>query len=256
MQHRPMPPALVLAAGLGTRIRAVAGDLPKPLVPFGGRPILAQNLRWLAAAGVRDVWINLHYQAGRIAELVGDGAEFGLRVGTLFEPELLGTAGALANLAAHAPQAVSGPVLVVYGDNLLRLDLADLVQAHRRRGAAATIALFDQTSHAHTGIAGGRVELGADGQVLAFREGGAPAGRTLVNAGVYVIEPSVLPLIVPKDGAAAVDFGRDVFPAMLTSGQPLFGHVIEESGFCLGLDTPESYAAGTALLDAGRIALV
>ncbi|MBV9735998.1 MAG: nucleotidyltransferase family protein [Acidisphaera sp.] len=252
----PMPPALVLAAGLGTRIRAVAGDLPKPLIPFGGQPILAHNLRWLAAGGVRDVWINLHYNARRITELVGDGAGFGLRIRTLFEPELLGTAGALANLATQAPEAVPGAVLVVYGDNLLRFDLAALLAAHRRRDAAATIALFDRDSHVHTGIAGGRVETGADGRVLAFREGGAPiAGRDLVNAGVYVVEPAVRRLIVPRNGGPAVDFGRDVFPAMLREGLPLFGHVIEDEGFCLGLDTPESHAAGTALLDAGRIVL-
>ena len=246
-----MIPALVLAAGLGTRIRPVAGALPKPLIPFGGPPILVHNLRWLAASGVRTVWINLHYQAASITAAIGNGAALGLDIAYLFEPDLLGTAGAFGNLGDRA----SGTALVVYGDNLLRFDLAALLARHRATGAAATIALFDRARHTHTGIAGGRVDIDTDGRVLGFIEGGAPpppGAPDLVNAGVYAVEPEVRRLIPP---GRAVDFGREVFPAMLHRGDELFGHVIESGGYCLGLDTPESHRAGTALLEAGAIAL-
>jgi NDP-sugar pyrophosphorylase family protein len=242
-----MDKALVLAAGMGSRIRSVAGDLPKPLMPFGDASILAHNLRWLAASGVREVWINLHFAADAIRAAIGDGAAFGLSVTYVYEPELLGTAGALANIAP----AVEGAMLVVYGDNIVRCDLEALAARHRASGAETTIALFDQQRHAHTGIAGGRVELRADGRVNAFVEGAA-SSSSLVNAGVYVVEPSVLDLI-PR--GASVDFGRDVFPAMLTAGRALQGYVIDDAGFCLGLDTPESHAAGLRLLAEGRIAL-
>ncbi|MBI1682819.1 nucleotidyltransferase family protein [Caulobacter hibisci] len=239
--------ALVLAAGMGSRIRSVAGDLPKPLLPFGGASILAHNLRWLASAGVRDVFINLHYGADAIRAEVGDGSAFGLNVRYLFEPALLGTAGALANLG----QAFDATMLVVYGDNLLRCDLDALIDGHRAAGAEATLALFDQGAHVHTGIAGGRVEIADDGAIVAFTEGEA-ARSPLVNAGVYAVEPSILDLI---ETGRLVDFGRKVFPQMLAAGRSLRGQVIETDGFCLGLDTPASHAEGQRLLAEGRIVL-
>lgn len=239
--------ALVLAAGLGSRLRSVAGDLPKPLIPFGGAPVLAHNLRWLAAGGVAEVWINLHYAADAIRREIGDGSAFGLSIHYVFEPELLGTAGALGNIR----EQVTEPMLVVYGDSLVRCDLAAFSEHHAAREAEVTVALFDQDSHPHTGIAGGRVELAADGAIVRFVEGGADTGPALVNAGVYALSPNVLDLIP----AGFSDFGKDVFPAMLTQGRRLDGWIIDEAGFCLGLDTPQSYANGTALLERGRVTL-
>jgi mannose-1-phosphate guanylyltransferase len=240
-----MDKALVLAAGLGSRIRSVAGDLPKPLMPFAGAPVLAHNLRWLAAAGVREVWINLHYGADQIRATIGDGESFGLSIHYVFEPELLGTAGALANIA----EAVTEPMLVVYGDSLVHCGLDALADAHQSSHAEATVALYDRGRHAHTGIAGGRVRIDDANWITAFVEGvGCSSG--LVNAGVYLVEPSILTLI-PRGQFA--DFGRDVFPAMLGHGRALQGWVMEEAGYCLGLDTPESHAAGVRLLETGRV---
>lgn len=242
-----MPRALLLAAGLGSRIRTVVGDLPKPLAPIAGAPILAHNLRWLARSGVSEVWINTHYQSQLIAKTVGDGSEFGLTAQLVYEAELLGTAGALANIS----EVVEDGMLVVYGDNLLRFDIAALHQAHAVSGAEVTLALFDQDRHRHTGIAGGRVLLDDGGRITGFTEG-ADGGSSLVNAGVYVVSASLLDLI-PR--GRLVDFGREVFPAMLAAGRRLQGHVIEADGFCLGLDTPESFAAGQALIGSGALAL-
>ena len=98
-----MTQALVLAAGLGSRIRPLAGDLPKPLMPFGGEPILVGNLRWLSGSGVTDVWINLHYGAEAIRQTIGDGAALGLTVRYVFEPTLLGTAARWAISARRSP---------------------------------------------------------------------------------------------------------------------------------------------------------
>ncbi|MHB8285481.1 MAG: nucleotidyltransferase family protein [Caulobacteraceae bacterium] len=246
-QRAPAPRALVLAAGLGSRIRSVAGDRPKPLLPLGGEPILARNLRWLAESGVREVWINLHYAGEAIRAEIGDGSTLGLNISYVHEPDLLGTAGALANIADVFTQTM----LVVYGDSLVRLDLQALRDRHAASGAVATLALFDQDRNLHTGIAGGRVLLDAADYVTAFVEGGDPAVTGgLVNAGVYLVEPTVLDFI-PR--GRLVDFGREVFPALLAQGRPLAGHVIEPAGYCLGLDTPESFAAGERLLDQGRL---
>jgi len=240
-----MEKALLLAAGLGSRIRSVAGDLPKPLMPIAGAPVLAHNLRWLAAGGVREVWINLHYGADQIRAAIGKGERFGLSINYIYEPELLGTAGALANIA----EAVTEPMLVVYGDSLVRCDLDALAAAHGSSHAEATVALYDRDRHPHTGIAGGRVRIDDAGWITAFVEGvGCSSG--LVNAGVYAVEPSILSLI---PSGQLVDFGRDVFPAMLGHGRALQGWVMEDAGYCLGLDTPESHAAGLRLFETGRV---
>ena len=244
-----MTKALVLAAGLGSRIRDVADGLPKPLMPFGGAPILAHNLRWLAASGVDHVWINLHYGADLIRTQIGDGSAFGLGIQYVYEPVLLGTAGALANIA----EVVTETMLVVYGDSVVRFDLGQLQSTHLKARAEATLALYDRDHHLNTGIAGGRVRIAQDGAIAAFVEGPEAAQlSSLVNAGVYAVEPSILDLI---QRTGLVDFGRDVFPAMLANGRPLQSYLMNEQGFCLGLDTPESHAAGQALLAQGRLDL-
>ena len=244
-----MTKALVLAAGLGSRIRDVAGGLPKPLMAFGDAPILVHNLRWLAASGVDQVWINLHYGAELIRTQIGDGAAFGMTITYVYEPELLGTAGALGNIA----EVVTEATLVVYGDSVVRFDLAALQATHRSAGAEATVALFDRERHLNTGIAGGRVKIDPNGAITAFVEGeGAAKVSNLVNAGVYAVEPSILDLI-PRTGL--VDFGRDVFPAMLAGERKLQSHILDDDGVCLGLDTPESHAAGHQLLAQGRLVL-
>jgi mannose-1-phosphate guanylyltransferase len=235
---------LVLAAGKSTRIASVSDGLPKPLLPVAGETILGRNLRWLASEGIRHVWINLHYRPEDVRRAIGDGKQFGLTVEYVYEPEILGTAGAVRNLSGDCRSTV----LVVYGDNLLNFELKPFVAYHQAKGAAATIALFDQRMHVHTGIAGGRVLLGSDGQVKQFIEGATDAQSSLVNAGVYLLEPDVV-----RDIPAGQfhDFGRDFFPALLAEGRRLDGYLI--SGYCLGIDTPESYRRVLDLVATGKV---
>ncbi len=233
-----VPPlgVLVLAAGKSTRIQPVSGGRPKPLLEVQGRTVLERNLTWLAEQGLDRVWINLHYRPEEIQAAIGDGSALGLRVSYSLEPEIRGTAGAYKQLEPHW----RGPTLVVYGDSLVRFNLKQLWQEHRQSGAVATIALFDQTRHPNTAIAGGRVHLDGQGKVKAFQEGGGDS--PLVNAGVYLLELAVLGHIPPGQ---FWDFGRDLFPSMLTAGYHLQGHLID--GYCLGLDTPDSYACALEL---------
>ena len=240
--------ALVLAAGRSLRIRAVAGDLPKPLLAVAGRPILEHTLRWLAVSGVTDIWINLHYRGDLVRAHVGTGERFGVRVRYSEEEPILGTAGAVRKLAPEWDD----DFLVVYGDNLVRFTLADLVAAHRRRRWAVTLALFDPARNPHTGIAGGGVVVDAGGRVTSFVEGAPapPGARALINAGVYVIQPSIVPRI--PDGVVT-DFGHDVFPGLLAEGVPFGGHVID--GYCLGLDAPEPLERGLELIRRGEVQL-
>ena len=235
---------LVLAAGRSSRI---AGDLDgrsKLLVDIGGETVLERNLRWVAASGVREVWINLHYRPEEIRTAVGDPRRFGLQVRYSEEPELLGTAGAFRVLAPYWRDAV----LVVYGDNVSRFALRALLERHRTGGAMATLALFDSRLHANSGIAGGRV-LVENGRVVAFVEGGG-ADLSLVNAGVYVLDPGLVEYV--REGGAP-DFGRDVFPALLAAGQRIDAHLIEPDGYCFGIDTPDALARTREALAAGKV---
>lgn len=234
---------LVLAAGTGSRLAPAVGQRPKPLVEIAGAPVLVHNLRWLAAAGARRVWINLHHGAALIREAIGDGSAFGLRVSYLLEPALLGTAGATRNLEDQWRDQM----LVVYGDNLARFSLSGLLAFHRRHRDPVSIAVFNPDRDANTGIAGGRVTLGTGGRIESFSEGSA-SSTGMVNAGVYLLDASVRAAIA-DDGSC--DFGRDVFPALLSKGVPLRGYEID--GFCLGLDTPAAYSRALEMVHRGEV---
>src|SRR4051812_13478345 len=132
-----VPTALVLAAGQSTRIQAVAPDCPKPLIVVAGETVLERNLRQLAAAGVHQAWINLHYRGEQIEALIGDGRAFGLRVEYSWEPALLGTAGAAKKLEAAL---AAGTFFFVYGGKLTAPGLGALAPPHHTPGAPAAIA--------------------------------------------------------------------------------------------------------------------
>ena len=133
----PVPTAFVLAGGLGTRLRGVVAAVPKVLAPVGGRPFLAHLLERLARGGVRHVVLCTGYRAAQVESAIG--AEFaGMEISYSVEPEPLGTAGALRLAAAHARTET---LLVLNGDSFLALDYAAFLDAHRVRGARASMAV-------------------------------------------------------------------------------------------------------------------
>ncbi|MEX0892393.1 MAG: sugar phosphate nucleotidyltransferase [Gemmatimonadota bacterium] len=247
-EPRPKPGApadlgvLVLAAGRGSRIAGVAGATPKPLLDVAGRSLLGWNLRWLAEWGVGSVWINLHHGAAAIRAALGEETE-GVRLRYSQEEEILGTAGGWRRLAEHWRSTS----LVVYGDNFMRFDLTLLLAAHRAAARPGTVALYDPDRHTCTGGSGGRVRVTGDA-VSAFHEGGNDGHGAHVNAGVYLLEPEVATEVPP----GFADFGHDVLPGLAAAGR-LTAHVLEDGAFCLGLDTPERFAAAQQLVASGRV---
>jgi mannose-1-phosphate guanylyltransferase len=237
--------AVVLAAGKSTRIVPLAGGLPKPLIEIAGQAILVRNLRWLARSGIEEVWINLHYRPEVIRQRIGDGSWLGLQVNYSYEQNILGTAGGVRLMASQWQDTF----FVVYGDSLLHANLESMWQSHQACGALVTIGLFDRTRHPHTGIAGGSVTIKADGGVVSFSEGAA-ARSSLINAGLYLIEPQILSRIPPT---SFYDFARDLFPQLLESSVAINSHIIE--GYCLGIDTPEAYRRALSLIDEGTVKL-
>jgi mannose-1-phosphate guanylyltransferase len=189
----PRPRALVLAAGLGTRLRPLTDATPKPLLPVLGRPLLAWTLERLAAAGCEAVAINLHHHGGLLRAHFG-GQHAGMALTWSEEPVLLGTLGALAPLGDFF--AGAGAVLIVNGDSLCRWPLAELLSRHRQRGAAATLLLASRPDPADFG---GGVAVGRDGAVrslLPAASDGAPDASGAwtarrVFAGAHVLSPEL-----------------------------------------------------------------
>jgi len=220
--------AFVLAGGLGSRLRSRFGDLPKPLVPLGGRPFLERQIEWLARYGIREIVLCVGHGAERVQAALGDGETLGVTLRYSTEPEPLGTAGAL-RLAASL---VEGPALVVNGDTLLACDPWSLERSRWERGVVGAVALFEVADAA----AHGRVECDAGGRVIQFVEKPPdPRGAAWVNGGLYAFDPALWRWI-PGTGPASLE--RDVLPRLARSGQ-LHGHLVD--GEFLDIGTPEQW---------------
>ncbi len=222
--------ALLLAAGEGTRLRPLTLTCPKPMLPVGGVPLLAHIIRWLRGQGITQVAVNLHYLPQVITDYIGDGSRLGVQVTYSWEDPILGSAGAAKKLESYFDSTFA----VVYGDMLLDVDLAPLVDMHRQKGAELTIGLMLTDDPSSKGI----VQLAADGRVARFIEKPKPGevGGNLAAAGVYLAEPSVLTRVPP---ASSYDFGHDLVPRLLAEGAVVYGQLL--GGYLLDIGTPEAY---------------
>lgn len=240
--ERTAPPKVfILAAGLGTRLRALGLDVPKVMVDIGGKPLLQHHIELFRAQGVREFIVNLHYRPEKITEYFGDGSAFGVSITYSHEPELLGTAGAVKQMEERLRD---GTFVVLYGDNLLRLDFAPLLAFHRARKAAATVALFESAEP----WTGGVVATEADGRVRSFIEKPPreEVSTNLISAGIFLLEPEALDFI-PR--GVFSDFGRDIVPQWLARGLPFFA--MKPRAYIRDIGTPERLAAARADYDRG-----
>jgi mannose-1-phosphate guanylyltransferase len=230
--------AIVLAAGLGTRLGSAGRRLPKVLVDVGGRPLLAWHLERLERQGFTRVVVNAHHLADRIQSFV-DGYRGALDLRAVVEPKLLGTAGGVRNAL---PMLEPGPFVVLYGDVVTLDPLAPLLETHTRRRPAATIAIHESPGSAEKGL----VEVDDEGWVTEFVEKGVPSpGPALVNSGIYVLDASFvepLPLGVP------LDFGYDVLPDAVERRTRIAAHRLANPVIDVG--TPEALAQARSLLSA------
>jgi NDP-sugar pyrophosphorylase family protein len=219
--------AFVLAGGLGTRLKARFGDLPKPLAPLGDRPFLARQLGWLASRGVRRAVICAGYGADEVRAALGDGSALGVSLQYSVEPEPLGTAGALRLAARY----VDGPVLVVNGDTIGDADPWALERDRWEHAAIGTLALYRVPDAASRG----RVECAPGGVVERFVEKDATwRGPAWVNGGLAAFSPRLWRHLA----AGAGSLERDVLPALAAAGQ-LRG--LESPGRFWDIGTPEEW---------------
>jgi len=211
---------MLLAAGLGTRLRPLTYEVPKPMVPVLGRPVMDHIVRLLAKHGFQDVVCNLHYFPDQIQDRFGDGSGWGVNLSYSHEEELLGTAGGVRNVRDHFGGET---FLIISGDALTDIDLTALWQAHREKGGVATLSLKRVDDPSQIGV----VILGDDGRIQGFQEKPDPAEALsdLGNCGIYVMEPEIFDYFPDRP---FVDWAQDVFPALLAQDVPFYGHEISE----------------------------
>jgi len=215
--------AMILAAGVGSRLSPLTLFMPKPMAPIANKPVMEHIIDLLARHGVKEIAANLHYLPDQIERYFGDGQRWGVRLTYSLERELLGTAGAVRRMADFlAPQAGAAPdepFWVLMGDALTDLDLTAMLQFHRQQRALATIALHEVEDPSRYGV----VQLAEDGRVLRFQEKPkrAEAVSNLVNLGVYLFEPAILEKIPAGE---VYDFGHQMFPRLLQEGADFYGY--------------------------------
>lgn len=219
--------AIILAGGLGTRLRGVVGDLPKPLAPVQGRPFIAWQLDLLAAQGIKTVVLATGYRAELFREVLGEDWQ-GVRLAHAPEPEPLGTGGAIAHAAAHAP---AHDALVLNGDTYMRIDVADFASRMQQMRAWAGLSLVQVPDTARYGAVALR-----EGRVTAMSEKGAQ-GSGLINGGWYWLSAAALGSM---DTARVYSFERDVLPGWVVQ-HPLYGYA-KTSNF-IDIGVPEDYEA-------------
>ena len=225
-EQRPLS-ALIMAGGFGSRMLPLTERTPKPMLPVGGQPLLERTIRSLSRTGIGRVVISTHHLADRITSHFGDGHDYGIALEYVTESRPLGTAGALRLVNE------TGPLLVVNGDILTRVDFDDLMDFHRDQRAELTVCMRRCELQLPYGV------LDCDGPLVrTVRE--KPSEAFWVNAGIYLVEPSVRDLI--PDGER-FDM-TDLIDRMLADGRPVAGFPIVE--YWLDIGQPADYLRAQA----------
>jgi histidinol-phosphate phosphatase family protein len=241
---------IILAGGAGTRLRERLGDLPKPMIPIAGKPLLEHQVELAKKHGFTDLIFFVHYRADLIEKHFGDGKKFGVQIRYVLEREPLGTAGAVfAGVELFADRFV-----VMYGDTMVNVDLKRLWQAHEKAGAVATLLLHPNDHPLDSDL----VEIDANSFVTAFHNRPHPKNvwrQNLVNAGLYVLDKSALAKFsesrIQNPESRILDFGKDIFPALVARGEKLLGYNSPE--FIKDIGTPERYDKISAQFAAGVV---
>ncbi len=198
--------AVILAGGKGTRLAGVRNDLPKPMMPVLGKPLLQYQIELLVRYGFEKVWLVVGHLHEHIVDYFKDGSDFGIEIDYFIEEVPLGTTGGVKALEDR----LTSPFLVCYGDVLMDLNLDQLRQFHVEKGGDATLVVHPNDHPYDSDL----LEVDAFDKVVAFLPKPHPPGlvyRNLVNAACYVFEPSVLDFL--EHGKKA-DFGKDIFPVL------------------------------------------
>lgn len=175
-------PVVIMAGGLGTRLRPLTHDTPKPLIPVGPKPVLETIIEGFAAQGFSDIYLCLNYKGDMIRDYFGDGSSLGVHITYLEEDRRLGTAGALSLL----PEVPHEPIIVMNGDLLTKVDFVRLLDFHNKQGFVATMAMREYSQQVPYGV----LKIGEGYRIEQLVE--KPVERYYVNAGIYILSPTAL----------------------------------------------------------------
>lgn len=237
---------LILAGGKGTRLRPLTVYTPKPVVPLVNRPFLQYQIEILKRSGIKDVTLSLSYQPHKIEQIIGDGSEFGVSLRFVTEPHPMGTGGAYR----FAAQSIRETTVVMNGDILTDFNIAGMIEFHKQVKADATIAQLRVNDPSGYGL----VEIGPEGKVTKFIEKPESdvlgnGGPNTINAGIYVLEPSILDLI-PKGENRSFEY--HVFPEILARKMAFAAFDLGD-GYWRDIGTPSSYLQAHLDFISGRI---
>ncbi|WP_216820025.1 sugar phosphate nucleotidyltransferase [Zoogloea sp. LCSB751] len=222
-----MAKGMILAAGQGTRVRPLTKNLPKPMVPILGKPVLEYLIEHLARYGIREIMINVAYNHYKIENYFGDGHRWGVSIGYSYEgvrdhgevvPKPLGSAGGMRKI-----QDFSGffdqTTLVICGDAIIDLDIGAAIHEHRSKQAVASVVALDVPRDQVQNY--GVVVADDNGQIKSFQEKPKPeeAKSTLASTGIYLFEPEVLDLVPP---GKVFDIGSELFPLLVQKELPFY----------------------------------
>ncbi|KUG03234.1 mannose-1-phosphate guanylyltransferase / phosphomannomutase [hydrocarbon metagenome] len=242
--------AMIMAAGVGSRLMPLTMHIPKPMVPVGNRPLMEHIVHLLGNHGCKQVIANLHYHSRIINEYFKDGARYGMSINYSLEDELMGTAGGVKK----CDWFLNDTFVVISGDALTDLNITALLHAHRQNGALATIALKKVDEVEHFGI----VITDENNKIKSFQEKpkSAEALSKTANTGIYIFEPEIFKYIPARQ---FYDFGKQVFPHLVKIGAPFYGVSINDYWCDVGnIDTyrrahADLLAAEVRVRSSGRI---
>lgn len=222
--------AVILVGGLGSRLRPLTANRPKPMLPIINQPFMLHQLRRLKKHGVTEAILAVQYLAEHFAALLALADELGLQLRIVEEPEPRGTAGAVKHIA----DLLNGPCLILNGDTVTDLDLGALLQAHQAKQATLTITLTEVEDPS----SGGMVETDSNDRIERFVEKPRPEQVTTnwINAGSYVLDPAVLEL-VPANQFASLE--RDLFPKLIAEGAAVYAY--RSNAYLGDFGTPATY---------------
>lgn len=211
--------AMIMAAGVGSRLMPMTANIPKPMIPVANRPLMESTVQLLSRHGITDIIANLHYHGDIIKNHFTDGNAWGVNLEYSPEDQLMGTAGGVKKCEWF----LDDTFVVISGDALTDIDLSKLYAEHKRRGALATIALKPVAEVEQFGV----VVTDSTGKIVQFQEKPSPreALSQTANTGIYVFEPEIFKLMPSNE---FYDFGKQLFPYLVEAAAPFFGVAIDE----------------------------
>jgi len=232
--------AMILAAGLGTRLRPLTERVPKPLVPVVGTPNIVRTIAHLRSFGITEIVVNLHHLPDAIRGALGDGSALGVSIAYSSEPQILGTGGGIRQAL---PLLGDETFVVLNGDALFAPDFDAALRAHRRRGALATLILREDPQAEEFGAVG----LDGEDRIRRLVWAGDPAAgdRRAMFTGVHMLEPGIASRL-PDEGCIV----RQTYAPLVEAGAPLYGTL--DRGYFCDLGTPRRYLEANLDLVTGR----